>query len=143
MKPIDRSIPQGSVKGSNFPSWFSCSLRHYILKKNYYHRCFKKNKSDIYYSKFSYYRKLVKNAVKSDRSRWLKSIDESLKNIPKKFWNYVSLVPEKNKLNSFQLLVDGTYLVESSQVAEAFADHFKSVYDYTASKFFFQFCNFF
>jgi hypothetical protein len=34
---IDRSVPQGSVNGSNSPSWFSRTLRHYILKKNYYH----------------------------------------------------------------------------------------------------------
>jgi hypothetical protein len=29
---IDRSIPLGFVKGSKFPSWFSRTLRHYILK---------------------------------------------------------------------------------------------------------------
>jgi hypothetical protein len=39
---VDRSIPQDSVKGSNFPSWFSRTLRHYILKKGYHHRRLKK-----------------------------------------------------------------------------------------------------
>jgi hypothetical protein len=90
---IDGSIPQGSVTGSNFPSWFSRTLRHYI---------FKKNKSDVYYNKVSYYRKFVKNTIMSVRSRWLKSIDESLKNNPKKFWNYVSSF-RKHKLNPFNL----------------------------------------
>jgi phage anti-repressor protein len=130
---IDRSIPRDSVKGSNFPSWFSRTMRHYILKNNYYYRRFKKNKSDFYYSKFPYYRKLVKITINSDRSRWLKSIDESLKNNPKKLWNYVSNF-RKNKLNSFQLVVDGTHLAEPHQVAEAFANHFKSVYDNTVFK---------
>jgi hypothetical protein len=44
---IDRSIPLGFVKGSNCPSWFSRTLRHCILKKNYYYRRFKKNKSNF------------------------------------------------------------------------------------------------
>jgi hypothetical protein len=66
----------------------------------------------------------------------LKSIDESLKNNPKKFWNCVYYSFRKNKSNCFQLVVDGTHLVEPSQVAEVFASHFKSVYDTTASKLF-------
>jgi hypothetical protein len=40
----------------------------------------------------------------------------------------------KNKSNSFQLVIDGTHLAEPYQVAEAFANHFKSVYDNAASK---------
>jgi hypothetical protein len=38
----DRSIPQGSIKGSNFPSWFSHTLQQYILNKNYYYRLLKR-----------------------------------------------------------------------------------------------------
>jgi hypothetical protein len=41
----------------------------------------------------------------------------------------------KNKSNSFQPVVNGTHLVEPYQIAEAFANHFKLVYDNTASKF--------
>jgi hypothetical protein len=40
----------------------------------------------------------------------------------------------KNKSNPFQLVVDGTHLAEPYQVAEAFANHLKSVYDNTPSK---------
>jgi hypothetical protein len=40
----------------------------------------------------------------------------------------------RNKSNSFQLVVDGTHLVEPCQLAEAFANHFKSVYVNTAFK---------
>jgi hypothetical protein len=117
MKPLIDPFPEALLKGSNFPSWFSCTLQHYILKNNYYYRHFKKNKSDLNYSKFSYSRKIVKITIKSDRSRWLKSIDESLKNNPKKFWNNVSNF-RNNKSNSFQLMVDGTHLAVPYQVAE-------------------------
>jgi hypothetical protein len=48
--------------------------------------------------------------------------------------NYIIIIFRKNKSNSFQLVVDGTHLVEPYQVAEAFANRFKSVYDNTASK---------
>jgi hypothetical protein len=39
---------------------------------------------------FSYYRKLVKTTIKTDRLRWLKSVDDNLKAKPKDFWKYVS-----------------------------------------------------
>jgi hypothetical protein len=34
------------------------------LKKNYYHRRFKKNNSDVYYSKFSYYKETCEEYYK-------------------------------------------------------------------------------
>jgi hypothetical protein len=65
-------------------------LRHYIAKKNYFHRRFKKWPSDYFYDRFAYYRKLVKNTIKSDRLRWLKSIYNNLKSQPQHFWKYIS-----------------------------------------------------
>jgi hypothetical protein len=48
-------------------------------KKDYYYRRFEKKNSDYFYNKFSFYRKLVKATIKSDRLRWLKSTDDNLK----------------------------------------------------------------
>jgi hypothetical protein len=78
LNAIDQAIPHGFIRKSKFPHWSSSALRHNIRKKDYYYRRFKKN-SDYFYNKFSFYRKLVKATIKSDRLRWLKSIDDNLK----------------------------------------------------------------
>jgi hypothetical protein len=59
-------------------------------KKNYFLRRFKNKPSEYFYDRFSYYRKLVKNTIKSNRLTWLKSVDNNLKSRPQNFWKYVS-----------------------------------------------------
>jgi hypothetical protein len=53
-------------------------------------RRYKKSKSYHHYSVFSYYRRLVKTAFKTDRIRLLNSIDDSLKTERKDFRKCVS-----------------------------------------------------
>jgi hypothetical protein len=38
---MEQVIPRDYNRESKFPPWFSHTLRHYITKKNYFHRCFK------------------------------------------------------------------------------------------------------
>jgi hypothetical protein len=64
----------------------------------------------------------------SDRPKWLKSIDKNLKSQPQHFWKYVSNF-RKHRSGSIQLEVVGTHLVQPDAVADAFAKHFKSVYN--------------
>jgi hypothetical protein len=122
---MERAIPRGYSCKSKFPHWFSHTLRYYIAKKNYFHRRFKKKPNDYFYDRFSFYRKLVKNTIKSDRLMWLTSIDNSR---PQNFWKYASNF-RKHRSGSIQLNVDGTHLVEPIRVADAFAKHFQSVYN--------------
>jgi hypothetical protein len=69
---MEQAIPRGYSCKSKFPAWFSYTLRHYIAKKNYFHRRFKKKPPYYFYDRFVFYRKLVKNTIKSYRLRWLK-----------------------------------------------------------------------
>jgi hypothetical protein len=84
---MEQAIPRGYRCKSKFPPWFPYTLRYYIIKKNYLHLRFKKKPSDYFYDKFAFYRKLVKNTIKSDRLGWLKSINNNLKS---HFWKYLS-----------------------------------------------------
>jgi hypothetical protein len=124
---MELAIPRGYGGKSKFPPWFSSALRYYISKKNYFHRRVKRNPSDYYQDRFAFYRKLVKSTIKSDRLRWLKSIDNDLKAHPRHFWKYVSNF-RKHRPGSFQLNVAGTHVVDPTAVAEAFSQHFQSVY---------------
>ncbi|PNF31813.1 hypothetical protein B7P43_G09329, partial [Cryptotermes secundus] len=125
---MEEAIPRCPTRKSKFPFWYSSSLRYYIGKKNYFHRRFKKKQTDHYYDKFIFYRKLVKSAIKTDRLRWLKSIDNDLKTQPQHLWKYVSSF-RKHTLGCIQLQVDGVHLDEPTAVADTFAKHFQSLYN--------------
>jgi hypothetical protein len=74
---MEQAIPCGYICKSKFPHWFSYTLSYYIAKKNYFHCRFKKKPSEYFYHRLAYNRKLVKNTIKSDRFKWLKSIDNN------------------------------------------------------------------
>jgi hypothetical protein len=127
---MELAIPRGVIKSnSKFPHWYSNSLRSYIKKKNYYYRRFKTKKTDSLYHKFSYYRKLVKATIQSDRLSWLQSVDEKLRTQPKHFWKYVASFRKTNS-NSIQLEVDDNHRIQPADVADEFCKHFQSVYNH-------------
>jgi hypothetical protein len=64
---IGLAIPSGLMRKNKYPSWFSGKLKFFIRKKNYFYRQFKKSKAEYLYNKFSFYQKLVKATIMSDR----------------------------------------------------------------------------
>jgi hypothetical protein len=125
---IAMSVPTGCTNRCKFPVWFSSELKSYIRKKNYFYRRCKKYKSNYFYDKFSSYRGLVKATIRSDKLQWLKSIDNNLKNNPVHFWKYVSSF-RKSDRNSVDLEVFGNHLSQPHDIAEAFAEYFKGVFN--------------
>ena len=69
----------------------------------------------------------MKAAIKFDRLNWCKYVDDNLKSQLAKFWNSVSWFMKSNS-TSIQSEVNSVYLVESAEVAEAFAMLLNSVY---------------
>jgi hypothetical protein len=47
---------------------------------------------------FSYYHKLVKTAIKTDRLLWLKSVEDNLKTKPRDLWKYVSEIKKNGQV---------------------------------------------
>jgi hypothetical protein len=76
-------------------------------------------------SSFSFFRKLVKVTIKSDRQRWLKSVDDNLISQPKQIWKYVSNFRRKDN-NFTQIKVDDHFVTDPKNIDYAFANHFKS-----------------
>jgi hypothetical protein len=122
LQDMDLAVPQGFIRKSRFLHWFSHTLIYYIRKRITFIEI-KKSKNEYYYSKFSHYRKLVKITIKSDRLNLYNSIDDDLKTQPSKFWRYVSSVRKQNSY-TIHLDVNGTNIVEPTEVAETFAKHF-------------------
>jgi hypothetical protein len=125
---LNLAIPSKHSRKPKFPCWFSGTLKHYINRKNHYFRRFKKTNSDKHYFYFAHFRKLTKVTIKTDRWRWLKSVDHSLKTHPQHFWKYVSNF--KRKYNSFiQLKIGDQFVTDPKHIADAFATHFESIFN--------------
>jgi hypothetical protein len=125
---INQATPFVKYRNSSFPHWFFSTLKYYIKKKNQHFRRYEKSKSAEHYTSFSHYRKLVKIAVKSDRLRFLKSVDSNLRTQPKQFWKCVSKF--KNNYHSVTQNKSGdNFIAEQQLITEAFADHFRSIFN--------------
>jgi hypothetical protein len=72
LQATDLAILWNTVSKPKFSHWLSPVLKYYIRKKNYFCGRYRKHKSDQYYSKFSYSKRLVKITNKSDRLNWYK-----------------------------------------------------------------------
>jgi hypothetical protein len=125
---MEHAIPRGFTNAnSKFPHWYSSTLKYNIGKKKlFFTDVKKKKKSDCLYQKFSFCRKFVKATIKSDRLRYLKSVDENLKSQSKQFWKYVASFRKRNS-NSIQLEVDGKHLIQPHVIADEFSKHSQSV----------------
>jgi hypothetical protein len=108
------------------------TLQSYFLKTPllllllllYFFRHYKKTKSAMH----SFFRKLIKVTIKSDRERWLKSVDDNLISQPKQFWKYVYNFRRKD--NTFtQIKVDDHFVIDPKNIADAFVNHFKSIFN--------------
>jgi hypothetical protein len=95
----------------------------FLTLKN--HNCLiTKSKSTEHYAGFSHYRKLVKVSLKTDRLRWLKSVDNTLRTQPKQFWKYLSKF--KNNYHTVTQIKSGDSFITESQLI---ADHFLSIFN--------------
>jgi hypothetical protein len=104
-----------------------------ILKeKNYFYRRYRKKQTDCLFHYFSFYRKLVKATIKTDKLRWLKSIDENLKSQLKQFWKYVTSFRKRNS-TYIQPEIDGKHVAEPDEAAYEFSKHFQSLYNNSCS----------
>jgi hypothetical protein len=105
---IDLAVPSGYIKKHKYPACFSGKLKTCIKKNDYFYGRYKKFKTQYFYDKFSFYRKLVKTTIKTEGFGWLKSVDENLKSHPKQFWKYVSQFRKKNT-DLIEIEIDGIF----------------------------------
>ena len=124
---ISQCVPYFCINRPKFPSWFSKDLIFFIKMKAKYHRRYKRSKSKHHYELFSKYRKLVKTTIKLDRMKWYTNINDNLKSNPNQFWKYVRRFTKSNNPPS-HLFIDGCYVSNPAQLANAFALHFSSIH---------------
>jgi hypothetical protein len=83
----------------------------------------KRRNTTAFANKNSFYHKIVKAAIKSDRFTWLKSIDKNVKSQLEQIWKCAASFRIVNSA-SIQLAGDDKRLVESRGVADELSRHF-------------------
>lgn len=125
---IDKFVPKFIVKPSNYPRWFSSSLIKSIKDKKYYHKLYKEYKSNYYLNKFHEARSLCKKLRDIDKNKFIGSVESSVLDDGKYFFNYINSLSSNKELPSVMYLGDKT-ANSGSGIAELFASKFGNVYN--------------
>ena len=93
----NRHIPKIKIDDEFQPPWYDSEVHELFKKKQWFHKRWKKSKSDLHYVKFAECRKQFKNLVeKKLEDNFTDETNDNL--ITKKFWSYV-----KSKSNSHRI----------------------------------------
>lgn len=72
-------VPRRKHVVSNFPQWYSYKLKQKIKIKNFFHKKYKSNSLEYYYSEFSKVRKEVKTLILHDYNIYINNVQNNLK----------------------------------------------------------------
>lgn len=88
-KTIDLFISKRLSKPFKYPFWFLKYLKHFVHKKDHFHKSFKRSGGQLWYINFSFYRALLKTLFKRDKTVYGRGVASSLCREPNQFWQLV------------------------------------------------------
>ena len=124
---FDVCVPKFSGQKHKFPSWYTPELRRNIALKNSYRRKFKKYRRFCDHSEFVKIRRLVKSQISRDFEKYTTDISNRLCKEPQYFWQYVRSKKSQTRIPGI-LTHNNTNFCNPSDIVEAFASYFQSVY---------------
>ena len=94
----DLHIPKITIRDAKTPPWIDKVVRHLLKKKESARRAAKEYPDGVrFLEKFRALRKEVKTLINAKQKEYIESLGDSLKENPKRFWNYYR---SKTKSNS-------------------------------------------
>lgn len=126
---LETFVPKILIRNNfKFPIWFSYELKQLTSEKKVAHKKFKESKLREDYLKFSDLRSMCKIRAKNDYTAYIQQVENSLKNDINAFWRYIN---SKNNWNDLPSVVkyNDTAFDDGNMIANAFANHFASVYE--------------
>ena len=134
-KVFNECIPQKIVPTRTFPSWFTSNIIKKIKQKSHHRKKWKKGIADSMWHKeeFNRLRKEIKLDLVTAYKAFVENSERSIQNNPKYFWNYVKDKTRHLPPNTFTY--NSRELTDGRDIVDAFASHFQSVYNNTASKY--------
>lgn len=126
-KTLDRSVPKFSNVISNFPIWFTPSIKSNLKTKNYYRKKWKSTQNNKYFIEFKRLRALVKLEIKEAYNSYLRSVESNIKNNPAELWKYVNMKKGATRIPG-KLHDDQSEYNTPKEIVDAFANHFSNIF---------------
>lgn len=124
---MKKCIPHRKSKKCRFPCWFSHDLRHYLKKKQKYHKLYVKSESEYWYQRYSLCRKIVKKLIARDEADYHRLLEQNFKKEPSSFWDFVRK-QRNDKVSAAVIKTRDGICFKHQDVCQAFADHFSSCF---------------
>ncbi len=129
------TVPLAMKKNKNsYPPWFTREVFQAIKEKEKYRAKYKRTGNPTFLEKFQELRRKAKRLIRRSKRVLEVNIETKMKEDPKKFWTYVN-EKRKQRTNSNAYKYNGNNLYSPQDIADAFAEHFSSVFSESSSTF--------
>lgn len=124
---FEKSVPRSTQKSKRYPVWFTREIISLIKQKHKYFLRLTRYRSQFWKIRFGNIRSLLKAKIKEAHTTYLTDVEKSLKSNPRNFWAFVNSLKDSPDVLEEMTLGNGIYH-GAHEVANGFADYFKSVY---------------
>jgi hypothetical protein len=127
---LDKHVPVHNTnnrKNNKFPCWFTSSIINNIKLKYDSFRKFKNSNNAYYYQRFREYRRLIKRQIASARVAYLSSVQNNIRDDPRKFWSYINSKKGVSRIPG-RVTCNGDVFDAPQNIVDAFASFFQSVF---------------
>ena len=123
------AVPQSRQRAEScYPPWFTCHIIRLIKLKEKARKAYKRNSSEINLLHYKTLRKHSKKMIKETYKLNNDKIENDIHEKPETFWKFINS-ERANTSHPCVFTYGNEKLTEPQQIAEAFAKHFKSVFN--------------
>lgn len=126
-KIIRKHIPSKIVSNSDFPVWFSSSLKHIFKNKNTAWIKWKKYKNQSDYLLYSMFRKRFKKEAKACYNKYINRVEDSIRDSAKYFWTYINQRKKQSNIPGNLEYLDSK-ADNPKDICSLFSNFFQSVF---------------
>lgn len=122
---LDYCVPMTTWSKRNYPTWYTKEIICIIKRKEYHMK--RRHFSEINNGEFKDLRALLKKKIRLAYDEYIKQVESSISTNSKTFWSFIKQKKSNNQESHCYKLND-IALTTKVEIAEAFADHFKSTF---------------
>ena len=140
MITVRKFIPTRKIKVKLSPPWITGDILHMIQKKEAVRKKIQHSTSPCLCAKFKQLQSTVKHMIRESRTRFFELLEQDIRENPKRFWSIFKLsdkvrsvpeqmsTPSNSKDTATRVAPDRKVVSSSVDIAEAFNQHFTSVF---------------
>lgn len=138
---IDQCVPLARQKSKIYPPWYTKEIILDIQKKDKSRKNYKKFNREYYLQTFVYLRSKIKRDVKAAHAQYIQRIEQNVQADSTEFWRFAKNMRSGSEGLPSSMTFEGGQIDGNFQIANKFADYFKSVYTTTKSSYNTEFSN--